>query len=250
MIYSRKVKYMVHRNEDKIWTGPFLIATFNNLLLFIVYYALLTILPVYILNELKGTQGQAGLTMTMFMLSAIIVRPFSGKIIELLGKRKTLLISELFFCLSSILYMFIDSFTLLLLLRLFHGIWFSIVTTVLIAMANDIIPDRRKGEGIGYFAMSSNIAVVIGPFVALTSLQFVSYKQLFFGLAMAVVVAFLLAFTLKESEKQQPSKTAMKSSFSLSDLFEKNAVPVAIVGGLTAFSYASIMTFISVFAET
>lgn len=95
---------MVHRNEDKIWTGPFLIATFNNLLLFIVYYALLTILPVYILNELKGTQGQAGLTMTMFMLSAIIVRPFSGKIIELLGKRKTLLISELFFCLSSILY--------------------------------------------------------------------------------------------------------------------------------------------------
>lgn len=237
---------MVQTNEDKIWTGPFFIALINNLFIFIVYYALLTILPVYILNELNGTQGQAGLTMTMFMLSAIIVRPFSGKIIEVLGKRKTLLISELFFCLSSILYVFIDSLTLLLLLRLFHGIWFSIVTTVLIAMANDIIPDRRKGAGIGYFAMSSNIAVVIGPFVALSSLQFVSYKQLFLAFAMAIVVAFLFAFTLKESEKT----IAKKSPFAWSDLFEKNAVPVAIVGGLTAFSYASIMTFISVFAET
>lgn len=241
---------MVHTNEDKIWTGPFIVATINNLFLFIVYYALLTILPVYILNELNGTQGQAGLAMTMFMLSAIIVRPFSGKIIEVLGKKKTLLLSELFFCLSSILYVLIDSITLLLLLRFFHGIWFSIVTTVLLAMANDIIPDRRKGAGIGYFAMSSNIAVVIGPFVALTSIQFISYKQLFFVLAMAVVVAFLLAFTLKDAEKQPNVTIAKKKPFTWGDLFEKNAVPVAIVGGLTAFSYASIMTFISVFAET
>lgn len=240
---------MVQIQEDKIWTGPFIVALLNNLCLFIVYYALLTILPVYILNELHGTQSQAGLAMTMFMLSAIIVRPFSGKIIEKLGKKKTLVLSELFFCLSSILYVFIDSLTLLLLLRLFHGIWFSIVTTVLITMVNDIIPERKKGTGIGYFAMSSNIAVVIGPFVALSSIQFISYKTLFFVLAIAVVVAFLLAFTLKET-KSAKVETRQKSGFSWSDLFEKKAVPIAIVGGFTAFSYASIMTFISVFAET
>ena len=59
--------------------------------------------------------------MTIFMLSAIIVRPFSGKIIEVFGKRKTLLISELFFCLSSILYIFIDSLPLLLVCDYFMG---------------------------------------------------------------------------------------------------------------------------------
>ena len=129
-------------------------ALINNFFLFIVHYALLTSLPLYILNELNGKEGQAGLAMAIFMLSAIIVRPFSGKIIEMFGKRKTLLISELFFCLSSVLYVFIDSLPLLLALRLFHGIWFSILTTVLIAIANDIIPDSRKGAGIGYFTMS------------------------------------------------------------------------------------------------
>ena len=76
------------QNKAKIWTGPFFVALFNNFFLFIVYYGLLTILPVYILNELNGTAGQAGLAMTLFMLSAIIVRPFSGKIIEKFGKRK------------------------------------------------------------------------------------------------------------------------------------------------------------------
>lgn len=78
------------------------------------------------------------------------------------GKRNTLLISELLFCLSSILYIFIDSLTLLLSLRFFHGIWFSIVTTVLITVVNDIIPDSRKGAGLGYFALSMNLAVVFG----------------------------------------------------------------------------------------
>ena len=95
----KKGEFYGEKRQEKIWTGPILVALINNFFLFIVYYALLTILPVYILNELNGTEGQAGLAMTIFMLSAIIVRPFSGKIIEMFGKRKTLLISQLFFCL-------------------------------------------------------------------------------------------------------------------------------------------------------
>ena len=247
---ERKGNFMGETNKAKIWTGPFFVALSNNFFLFVVYYGLLTILPVYILNELNGTAGQAGLAMTLFMLSAIIVRPFAGKIIEILGKRKTLLISELFFCLSSILYIFIDSLTLLLVLRFFHGIWFSIVTTVLIAIANDMIPESRKGEGLGYFAMSMNLAVVFGPFIALTALQWVSYKVLFSGLAIIVVIGYLFAFTLKVSEyRPQPSKVK-HHRLSWQDFFETKAIPIAVVGCFTAFAYASIMSFISVYAET
>ena len=107
------------------------------------------------------------------------MRPFSGKIIEMFGKRKTLLISQFFFCLSSILYIFIDSLSLLLTLRLFHGIWFSLVTTVLVAIVNDIIPESRKGTGLGYFAMAMNLGVVFGPLIALTALQWFSYQALY-----------------------------------------------------------------------
>ena len=96
---------MKQTNEAKIWTGPFVVALINNFFLFIIYYALVAILPVYILGELNGTEGQAGLSLTLFMLSAIIVRPFSGKIIEIFGKRKTLLISQ-FFLLSIIHFIY------------------------------------------------------------------------------------------------------------------------------------------------
>ena len=85
-------------NEAKIWTrGIFVVALISNFFLFIIYYALVAIIPVYILGQLNGNEGQAGLSLTLFMLSAIIVRPFSGKIIEIFGKRRTLLFSQLFF---------------------------------------------------------------------------------------------------------------------------------------------------------
>ena len=83
--------------EAKIWTGPFVVALISNFFLFIIYYALVAIIPVYILGQLNGNEGQAGLSLTLFMLSAIIMRPFSGKIIEVFGKRRTLIISQLFF---------------------------------------------------------------------------------------------------------------------------------------------------------
>lgn len=241
---------MEEKSTEKIWTGQFIVSVLNNFFIFIVYYALLTVLPVFIVTDLNGTEGQAGLAMTIFMLSAIIVRPFSGKIIEKFGKRKTLLVFQLLFCLSSILYVFIDSLSLLLALRLVHGVWFSVLTTALIAIANDIIPDSRKGAGLGYFAMSMNLAVVFGPFIGLTALQLFSYKTLMIGLAVIVTIGYLVAFTLKVSENPPQLSTGTRPRFSWHDLLEMKAMPIAIVSCLTAFSYASIMSYISVFAET
>lgn len=238
---------MNYTNASKIWTMPFFVALINNFFLFIVYYSLITILPVYVIRELKGSEVQAGLMMTIFMLSAILVRPFSGKIIDVLGKRKTLIVAELFFGLSTFLYLWVDDLYLLLALRFFHGIWFSIVTTVLIAIANDIVPDKRKGEGLGYFAMSMNLAVVVGPFIALTTVQFFPYQSLFLGLAVAIVIGFLGSFSIKVSENRPI--VLERKPLSIHDLFEVRAIPIAIVGCLTAFSYSSIMSFISVYAE-
>lgn len=82
-----------------LWTKSFVLCLANNLFLFIFYFAQTTILPIYILKELGGNLTQAGLAMTLFMVSAIAVRPFSGLIIEKFGIRKTLIVSEIFFSL-------------------------------------------------------------------------------------------------------------------------------------------------------
>ncbi len=159
---------MASIDSSRLWNKFFIFCLFNNMFLFIFYFAQTAVLPVYIISDLNGTVAQAGLAMTLFMVSSIVVRPFSGLIIEKFGKKKTFLVSELIFCLFSFAYLLADNLSVLLVIRFLHGIWFSILTTVCVPIANDFIPEKRKGEGMGYFIMSINLGLVLGPLLGLS----------------------------------------------------------------------------------
>ena len=58
----------------------------------------------------------------------------------------------------------------LLLNRLLHGFAFGIAGTATGTIIAQVIPMSRKGEGIGYFALSMTLATAIGAF----SLAFLS----------------------------------------------------------------------------
>ncbi|MGG3892047.1 MFS transporter [Metabacillus fastidiosus] len=233
--------------KQPIWSKSFFSIFVSNFFMFLIFYALLTSLPIYVIDDLHRTKTEAGLIVTIFLLSAIIIRPFSGKLLEKFGKKRMLIISLIFFTISTFLYLVIEPFSLLLGLRFFHGIWFSIATTATGAMAADVIPAKRRGEGLGYYAMSTNIAIVCGPFIALTLLQFIEFSLLFLILSLLMVVGLGLTFTVKTPEIESP--LPQKAKLSLEDLFEKRAIPIALIGCLVSFVYSSILSFISIYAK-
>ncbi len=234
-------------DKRPIWTKSFVNISISNLFIFIVFYALLTILPIYVTDEIGGSESQAGLIITIFLLSAIIVRPFSGRLIDRFGKKKMLVTSAALFAVASFFYPLIDNYTALLFLRFFHGVWFSIVTTAAGAIAADSIPRERRGEGLGYFAMSMNLAVVTGPFIALTLLQFVSYVTIFLVLSSVMTIGVLCTLGVKTIETNEP---VTRHKLTFDDLFEKKSFPIAFVGLFVAFSYASVISFISLYAKS
>ncbi|OTG76655.1 MFS transporter [Acinetobacter sp. ANC 4169] len=234
----------------QLWNKSFILCLANNLFLFIFYFAQTTILPIYILNELHGTLAQAGLAMTLFMASAIAVRPFSGLIVEKIGVKKALYISEALFCLFCLTYMLADNLTLLLCIRFLHGIWFSILTTVIVPIVNDFIPAERKGEGMGYFLTSINLGIVLGPLIGLSLIQALPYITISAILAAFVLLGFMFCFMIPLKHKVSPVEKPEKRKLSLQDFIEKKAVPVSIMAMMVSFAYASIMSFISTFAES
>lgn len=237
-------------NTSSLWNKSFILCLANNLFLFIFYFAQTSILPIYILNDLGGSLAQAGLAMTLFMASSIAVRPFSGLIIEKFGNKKTLFIAEALFCLFSLAYLFADNLPLLLLIRFLHGIWFSIVTTVAVPIVNEFIPEKRKGEGMGYFVMSINLGIVLGPFLGLTLIQSISYPMVAGILAFSVCLGFLFCFFIPIQQTTQKITLAVKRKLSIHDFIETKALNISIMGMIVSFSYASIMSFISTYAES
>lgn len=215
---------------------------------FFVFYGLVNVLPLYVTGALHLGSEDAGMLLTVFLLSAILARPFTGKILDVVGKRKMLLISIFMYLITTILYIFIKPFIILLVLRFVQGLFFSVLTTANNAIAADIVPDAKKGQGLGYFAMSQNLAIVIGPFVALILVQYMSFDILFVVMSAVVLLGSLTALLMHLPQRNFP-KGKPKLRFQWSDLIEKQAVPAALIGGFVAFSYAGILSYLSVYAQ-
>ncbi len=213
------------------------------------YYSFITALPIYVLDELKGSEAQAGLVVTMLLISAIIVRPFSGKILELFGRKETLIISLIFYLIGTIMHFWIINFYALMALRFFHGIWFSIITTATYAIAADIVPEHKRGEGLGYFTMSMNIAIVAGPFITIALLGTSTFQTLFILLTVLMVgTVFITAFI--RVPKVEMNRLQSKLKISMNDLFEKKSIPIAIIALLLTFAYSSILSYLTIFAKS
>ncbi len=65
-----------------IWTRSFINISISTFFIFVVFYALLTYTPLYVINDLGGTATDGGLAVTVFLLSAIVMRFFAGMILE------------------------------------------------------------------------------------------------------------------------------------------------------------------------
>lgn len=235
-------------NNKPIWTKNFINISVSNFFIFTVFYGLLTLMPIYVLDLPGGTLGQAGLVTTIFLLSVILVRPFSGIIIEKLGKKRMLVTSMLAFALSTFLYTLTEDITVLLILRFIHGISFSIATTVTLSIAAVIVPPERRGAGLGYFGMSMNLAMVVGPFLALTLQPFISYHNIFNIFGGFMVIGWLCSLLVKNTIEVIPPR--VKKKLTWSDLFERKSLAISTVGLFISFSYASIMSFISIYAQS
>lgn len=239
---------MFLEDQNRIWTKRFISLFLTNMSVFFVFYGLISVLPLYATGQLHRSEGDAGLLLSIFLLSAIITRPFTGKVLDIVGKKKMLIASLVLYLVTTLLYIVIKPFILLLILRFIQGIAFSVLTTANNSIAADIVPLKRKGAGLGYFTMSLNLAVVLGPFVGLLVIQYLNFEMLFIIMSIVVILGSITALTIKLDDLPLPSKTD-KLTFKLSDLFEKKALPSAIFASFVAISYSSVLSFLSVYAK-
>jgi MFS family permease len=239
-------------DNESIWNRRFLLVCLSSFFVFMNFYTLATTLPVYVVEQLNGNQQQIGLTMTVFVIAAVICRPLAGRLVDTVGPKKIILFSLVLFLAGTLLYPFVNSMLFLLVLRLLHGSGFGMASTATGAIAADLVPDKRKGEGIGYFSMFMSLAMVIGPFAGLTVTSHFSFSVLFTMCGIFSLLALLcgLAANLPGKPAHTPDKTTVsENSRGWRSFIEIKAVPISLVGFVLAFAYSGITTFISVYAD-
>ncbi|WP_010651353.1 MFS transporter [Oceanobacillus massiliensis] len=238
--------------RPKLWTKDFIMVSTSNFLLFVSFYMLMVTLAFYSIEHFQASDSTAGLASSIFVLGAVIVRPIAGKIIETVGRKKLLIIGISLFIVIMLLYFPVNSIGLLLLLRFIHGFAFGIGSTATGTIAVDVIPPSRRGEGMGYFATSMNLAMAIGPFLGLIISHYFADTMIFVATTIFAIIALITTLLMnvpeRESVAEDVTVQAVKKKFQLRDYFEKAAFPIATFILIAGLAYSSILSFMTAYA--
>ncbi len=208
------------KGKEKIWTRSFSTLVGANTVYFFGFYMLTPTLPLYVVH-LGGTSAEVGAVSTAFSVASILMRMVSGYLLPRLGRKRMLLLGVLLSALVTGTYAVLPSITGVVLLRVFQGLGFGIVSTVCATLAADILPDARRGEGISYFGMGTTIAIAFSPTVGLWCMDHYGFNPMFMTAAVSMLFAFGGVNFLRLGEQDAVPGGALVERISLkTSLFE------------------------------
>ncbi len=230
--------------KEKILTRDFLFLTTANLLMAIAFYFMTPVMALFMADTFGSGKNEIGMVMFAFTISAILMRPFAGYLLDGLNRYTVYAVSFVLFSLAFLGYPIAVSFAFLLALRFFHGLTWGSINTAAYTLAVDLVPEKRKGEGLGIFGLSMNVAMAIGPMLAVMISKQAGYNQLFYAAVGFCAVGFLLVLLLNA-----PKNKKLKRRFGIKSMFEKKAVPVSFNVMLTQIPYGGIISFVALYGR-
>ena len=169
-----------------------------------------------------------------------------------LGAKKILYIGTLIYFLLTFAYFFVHSVVLLLILRLVHGLGFGIAATASGTLAGAIVPSSRRGEGIGYYALSVTLSSTVGPFLSMFLYRTSGFYSLIWLSALLLFIALVGIFFIhaeKTTDSSNSIDNKVHKKFAWSNYFEKEALPISLIAFLIGISYSSILSFMDAYAR-
>ncbi|HPC85049.1 MAG TPA: MFS transporter [Smithellaceae bacterium] len=238
-------------NTDKLWTKDFVTIAVINAIVFLTHFLLIVTIASYAVDEFHASTDMAGLVAGIFIIGALLGRLGTGRVIEEIGSKKVLIVSTMLFIITSALYFAAVSLTLLIVIRLLHGIVFGTASTATGTIVAQIIPPGRRGEGIGFYSIGAILAVAVGPFIGIFLIHHADFRMIFVLTSLLAAVSFALSFAVNKPVYEKPAlgSAAPGERFRLSDFMEYKAIPISLIILIIGFSYSGLLTFISLYAK-
>ena len=145
--------------KDKLVTSSYWLP-FERILYF-GFWLLIPVLPFYLSEVFSAGNSTIGIILSCYTVAALCIRPFSGYFLDSFARKPLYLI--ILYTTMFAGYIIAGSLTLFIMFRIIQGVSFGMVTVGGNTVVIDIMPSSRRGEGLGYYGLSNNIAMAVGP---------------------------------------------------------------------------------------
>lgn len=174
---------------EKLWNRNYCRAMLGNFMLFFSFYLLTPLLPIYLDAQFHADKDMIGLVLSGYVVAALIVRPFSGFIVDSFDRRKVLMFCFFAFFICFTGYIGAGTLLMFALVRTIHGLPFGATTVANSTVAIDTLPSSRRNEGIGFYGLSNNLAMAIAPSAGIWVYGLTDNFTLLFWISLVVAFA-------------------------------------------------------------
>jgi len=232
--------------KEKLFTPGYECMLVANFMLFFGFWLLIPVLPFYLTETFGCTPSSIGFILCCYTVAALCMRPFSGYLLDTFARKPLYLIAYLVFTAMFLGYILAGTLTLFIALRFVHGLAFGTVTVGGNTIVIDIMPSARRGEGLGYFGLTNNLAMSIGPMVGLFMHNNHCPFNIIFACALsASIIGLLSASSVKTSYKP----TIKRPPLSLDRFLLIKGIPAGIALLLLSVPYGMTTNYVAMYAQ-
>ncbi|MFC4809291.1 MFS transporter [Paenibacillus sp. GCM10023250] len=238
-----------------LWTRPFIALTACFFLLFLGLQMLLSSFPAYVKEEFHAGNLQVSLVTSVFALAAIVSRFATAALMRRVPRMTLLLAGLIIAAASTGLYTAAGSFGTLLVLRIGYGIGFGMASTILPTLVSRIIPLGRMGEGIGYFGLSTSLAMSVGPSIGLNVMKQAGFAELtLLGLLASVLIFPVLWLSRSERQRQaasqvQPDKPSADGKPRAPRGVNRKLIFPVLLNVMLSITYSGLLSFLALYGD-
>ena len=232
--------------KDKLVTSSYCFILAANFLLYFGFWLLIPVLPFYLSEVFSAGNSTIGIILSCYTVAALCIRPFSGYFLDSFARKPLYLMAYFIFMTMFAGYIIAGSLVLFILFRIIHGVSFGMVTVGGNTVVIDIMPSSRRGEGLGYYGLSNNIAMAVGPMSGLFLHDAgMSYTTIFCCSLGSCIAGFICASLVKTPYKP-PVK---REPISLDRFILLKGIPAGISLLLLSIPYGMTTNYVAMYAK-
>lgn len=228
--------------RKKIYTTQFWLLCVSSVLFFASFNMIIPELPDY-LTKMDGAKYK-GFIISLFTVTAMLSRPFSGKLADMLGRKPVIIFGAAVCIICSALYPLLSTVTGFLFLRLVHGFSTGFSPTGVAAYVSDIVPAERRGEAMGIVGTSGAIGMAGGPAVGGALANQWGLDTMFYVSSFLAFASILISLRVRETLKEKHRVSWQMLKVSWNDIYEPLVLAPCLVMLLTAYAYGTVYTML------
>ncbi|WP_165555820.1 MFS transporter [Kribbella pittospori] len=227
----------------RLVTPQFVVLGAAGLAYFLAEGMLVPAVPRYVAGELTSGNIAVGLVVAAFSLSALVLRPWAGRLVDRRGRSIAMVGGGIIFAGSVAAYGVTDSIGALAALRLLTGVGDAFFFVGAITAMSDLAPPERRGEAISLFSLSLYAGLAVGPPIGEVLVNTAGFTTVWMVAAGSAGIGVLLALCVGET--RAPS---VETSAEAVGLIPRAAVVPALLLLALVWGMAGFLAFVPLYA--